>query len=707
MTTLREGFLSRRSLRRLAVLGTALALMFTIGAATAAAQSPGDPTITVGVGDDVAGGETQVTFDLHFSGTTANGTPVYIYAPQDAVDNADLTGVVGADPQIDRDPADEFTPCATRSADDFQISSDQITGLGNELVGSDADPGIVQVDTEHYGPIGLADPADPDSDALVVLAYNIVDGAYYDCDADQYTVGYFAPQFIDEDGMNVIVIDTENWDELVGNPDTTDLTIEGVIAHELQHLLHNYSDPGELSWVDEGLADFAIFLNGYPTGGSHATYHQVFHRETSLTRWGGELENYGASFSFFQYVWEQAGGNGGGDLSPDQTYSGTAGDLLIKLIFENPADGMEGVQAAIDAFNARTGADLRSAEELFKDWAVTVYLDDEDSSRFDINAFEFGDPATTPWTIALANNEFWGGRDVFQGAVPQAKWRNRAKRGLTGDLTALPYGTSFQTYRNPGSRFSVSLDGADTTTIAPHSGPEHWYAGYQSQFDSVLDVDSPVTGGQTLDFWSWWFIEEGWDYGFVEAQVGGEWQTVPLTDVASNQVVTTNANPQGNNTEGNGLTGTSGGEYFVDEPEYLHLRATLPAGTTDVRFRYSTDAAYLDTGWFVDDVAVNGTPATVSSPEGNWISTTGEQDNNWSLQIIAPCDLNGASTANETTDDAGNHVYRFDGDAITTPVLDGKCAGKTGIVTVVSNLPTGDLQFLDAPYTYALTSNPR
>ena len=707
MTTLREGFLSRRSLRRLAVLGTALALTFTIGAATAAAQSPGDPTITVGVGDDVAGGETQVTFDLHFSGTTANGTPVYIYAPQDAVDNADLTGVVGADPQIDRDPADEFTPCATNSADDFQISSDQITGLGNELVGSDADPGIVQVDTEHYGPIGLADPADPDSDALVVLAYNIVDGAYYDCDADQYTVGYFAPQFIDEDGMNVIVIDTENWDELVGNPDTTDLTIEGVIAHELQHLLHNYSDPGELSWVDEGLADFAIFLNGYPTGGSHSTYHQVFHRETSLTRWGGGLENYGASFSFFQYVWEQAGGNGGGDLSPDQTYSGTAGDLLIKLIFENPADGMEGVQAAIDAFNARTGADLRSAEELFKDWAVTVYLDDEDSSRFDINAFDFGDPATTPWTIALANNEFWGGRDVFQGAVPQAKWRNRAKRGLTGDLTALPYGTSFQTYRNPGSRFSVSLDGADTTTIAPHSGPEHWYAGYQSQFDSVLDVDSPVTGGQTLDFWSWWFIEEGWDYGFVEAQVGGEWQTVPLTDVASNQVVTTNANPQGNNTEGNGLTGTSGGEYFVDEPEYLHLRATLPAGTTDVRFRYSTDAAYLDTGWFVDDVAVGGTPATVSSPEGNWISTTGEQDNNWSLQIIAPCDLNGASTANETTDDAGNHVYRFDGDAITTPVLDGKCAGKTGIVTVVSNLPTGDLQFLDAPYTYALTSNPR
>jgi hypothetical protein len=614
--------------------------------------------------------------------------------------------VVGADPQIDRDPSDEFTPCETQSASDFQISSTQIAGLGGELVGNAADPGIVQVDTEHYGPIGLADPADPASDALVVLAYNIVDGAYYDCEASQYTVGYFAPEFIDEDGMNVIVIDTENWDELVGNTNTTDLTIEGVIAHELQHLLHNYSDPGELSWVDEGLADFAIFLNGYPTGGSHSTYHQVFHRETSLTRWGGGLENYGASFSFFQYVWEQAGGNGGGDLDPDQTYSGVAGDRLIKLIFEQELDGMEGVQAAIDEFNALPGPDSRSAEELFKDWAVSVYLDDEASDRFDINAFDFGDPATTTWTAALANNEFWGGRDVFQGAVPQAKWNNRAKRGRTGALSALPYGTSYQTYRNPGTRFQVNLDGADTTRVAPHTGDTHWYAGYKSQFDSILDVGSPVAGGQTLDFWSWHFIEEGWDYGFVEANVGGEWQTLELRDDAGN-LVTTDEDPQGNNPTGNGLTGTSGGEYFVDEPQYVHLTATLPAGTTDVRFRYQTDAAYLDTGWFVDDVRVGGAAATVSSEPGNWIETSGEQDNRWSLQIIAPCDLNGASTANEVTDGAGNYVYRFDGDAISTPVYSAKCAGKEGIVTVISNLPTGDLQFLDAPYQYALVSNPK
>ena len=86
----------------------------------------------------------------------------------------------------------------------------------------------------------------------------------------------------------------------------------------------NYSDPGEPSWVDEGLADMAIFLNGYDIGGSHLTYHQVFHRETSLTRWGGGLENYGASLTYFLYLWEQAGGNGDGTFTPTRSTTAPA-----------------------------------------------------------------------------------------------------------------------------------------------------------------------------------------------------------------------------------------------------------------------------------------------------------------------------------------------------------------------------------------------
>ena len=59
------------------------------------------------------------------------------------------------------------------------------------------------------------------------------------------------------------------------------------------------------------------------------------------------------------------------------------GDLLIKLIFEHADDGMAGIQAAIAEFNAagHPGLEqpLRSAEELFEDWVLAIYLDDEDS----------------------------------------------------------------------------------------------------------------------------------------------------------------------------------------------------------------------------------------------------------------------------------------------------------------------------------------
>jgi len=671
--------------------------MTAIPAAAATTGDPGDPTITVDLNDSHAGGTYEQEFELVYSGTTPapDLTPVYIYVPTGTLDGPE--GVDSLDPSFDPNPGDAFEPCPENTAAENEITSDQIQALGDELTNQ-----IVAVDEAHFGPIGLADPADEDSDALVVLVYNVQDESYYDCSVTTYTAGYFAPEYINEAGMNVIVIDSYDWANRIGADAAVPYLYEGVIAHELEHLLMNYSDPGELSWVDEGLADFAGFVNQYPAGGSHITYHQVFHRETSLTRWGGGLENYGASFSYMLYLWEQAGGNGGGDLDPDLAYDGVAGDLLIKLIFEEEADGMEGVQNAIDTFNAQTGADLRSAEELFKDWVIAIYADFEGSDRFDFANLDFGDPLTTSWTIQLANDLFFGGRGQYKGATPPARFQHSPK---APEQTALPFGTSYETFRNPGPTFSVSLDGEDTTVVAPHTGDTHWYAGYESQSDNVLNVDSAVAGGQTVDFWTWYFIEEGWDYGFVEALVGGEWVTIPLTD-DSGATVTTDTDPHDNNEEGNGLTGTSGGAYFVDDPEYVHLQGTLPAGTTDLRFRYSTDAAYLDTGWFVDDVNVDGAPATLSSPVGEWIETTGEQDNNWVLQILSPCDLTpGVDSPFETVDPAG-YLYRLEGDEISETGFSTACmrSSKDSFVVAISNLPTGDLTYLDADYVFRLTN---
>jgi len=666
--------------------------MMLLGAGQAFAATAGAPTLTVPIDDSESGASYDQVFSLAYSGATPDGTPVYVYVPQGAF--AGVAGVPSLDPAFDPDPTDDFVPCAENAAGDYVITQQQVTALGNELAGH-----IVAVDESQYGQMGA--PPGTSNDALVVLVYNIQDGSYYDCAETTYTVGYFAPDFLTSLGMNVIVIDPFDWANRVGdqtgNPDGRSFLMEGVIAHELEHLLMEYSDTTEVSWVDEGLADMAIFLNGYPAGGSHVTYQQVFHRETSLTRWGGGLENYGASFTYFLYLWERAGGEGGGDYTPNGVNDGP-GDRLIQAIFAAQADSLEGVQNAIDSYNNLATDKLPSADELYQDWVVTMYLDAE-GTKYDLHSFELGsEEASQGWTIDVANDLFWDGRGIYKGAMPEPRW----SKGNVPAQVALPYGASYERFTNPGSLFAVDFSGQPSVDIDP-PGPAtgHWWGGYNNSSDKLLNVTSPVVGGQTIGFDTWYFIEDGWDYGFVEAQVGGEWVTVPLFNGTTE--VTTDDNPHENNAEGNGLTGTSGGAYFVNEPEYIHLTGTLPAGTTNVRFRYSTDAGYLDAGWFVANVTVANSPATVasaSSPD-EWQYVDGpEQDNNWSVQIITSCDITPASSMGEIHEGSW-YVYRFNGDQFRVAGFDTKCLKgreKGNLTIAVSNLPDGAVTVFDAPY---------
>ncbi|WP_145726064.1 hypothetical protein [Nocardioides sp. J9] len=640
----------------------------------ASAWTVGDQTITLTLNDSAAGGNFDLDFDKAFEATTASGRDVYIYAPVGWQDSASATAdnpVPGISQGWDPHPDDEFTPCT--DGDEHVITPEQIAAMGESI------ESIISVDEAHFGPIGSDAP-------FVLLACNVPDESFYDCAETTYTAGYFAPDLLDTYGINVVTVDSFQRSLRLEQ-------YQGTVAHEVEHLLMNYSDPGELSWVDEGLADMAIFLNDYGTNTAHTYYHQVFHRETSLTRWGGGLENYGAAYTFFQYLWEQAGGNGDGTYTPDLEYDGAGGDLLIKMIFEEQANGVEGVQAAIDAFNAQTGGDVPDFMEVYNNWAVAIDADVEGSDLFDVKAIDM-QTELGGLTIDWGNEVFYDGRGQYQGNMNPQKW---VRKGNVPDQTAIPFGLSYETFRNPGPNFTLDLTGTPSTQVVPHEGDTHWWGGYESQSDHVLDVD--YAGGDTLSFWTWYFIEEGWDYGFVEALVGGEWQTVPVT--SGGATITTDDDPHGNNTEGNGITGTSGGAYFVDEPTYLEAEAALPAGTTDVRFRYSTDAAYLDTGWFVDSVAVDGAAVGVSST--TWLDTTATQDNNWTAQVVSGCDLTPGRTSAGEIVDGGLHVYRFEGDQIHQTGFDTQCLrGKDTITVIITNQPSGDLTVLDAPYEFRL-----
>ena len=139
----------------------------------------------------------------------------------------------------------------------------------------------------------------------------------------------------------------------------------------------------------------------------------------------------------------------------------------------------------------------------------------------------------------------------------------------------------------------------------------------------------------------------------------------------------------------------------------MHLQATLPDGTTDVRFRYSTDAAYLDTGLVRRRRPHRRYPGDASSEE--WIQTTGEQDNNWLVQLICPCDLTpGVDLVRRDRRRRDVYLYRFEGDLIEQGGFSTSCLrGSTttlSLTVAISNLPTGDLTVLDADYVFRVNN---
>src|SRR5436190_6095983 len=116
-----------------------------------------------------------------------------------------------------------------------------------------------------------------ESDNIVILVSNVRDDNYYDTNNahnNSYIAGFFSGQLNAFFDRNVMTVDAYDWVHRTGaNPPNEPVAgnncaskparpflYEGVFAHEYQHLLESYESPGEQSWVNEGLSDFAIKL---------------------------------------------------------------------------------------------------------------------------------------------------------------------------------------------------------------------------------------------------------------------------------------------------------------------------------------------------------------------------------------------------------------------------------------------------------------
>jgi immune inhibitor A len=146
-----------------------------------------------------------------------------------------------------------------------------------------------------------------------------------------------------------------------------------------------------------------------------------------------------------------------------------------------------------------------------------------------------------------------------------------------------------------------------------YSGTYMWYSGRGMNLNNTLSQEFPIpAGGATLTFNTWYDIQPHWDYGYVEVSTdgGSTWATVSGN-------ITTMGNPNGNNPEGNGITGNSGGWSSAS------FDLTGYAGQTVIlKFRYETDGTVNWAGWAIDDISISeiGFFDDVEAGDGDWSS---------------------------------------------------------------------------------------
>ncbi|MEC8540535.1 MAG: PKD domain-containing protein [Candidatus Thermoplasmatota archaeon] len=190
---------------------------------------------------------------------------------------------------------------------------------------------------------GLAAP-DIDNNCQVEIVIYDIDGAFN-------TGGYFAPSFA-RTRESVFI-------------DYADITLswgKSIIAHELQHLLHNAQDPYENLWIDEGNADVAIYL----CFGSDSTLVSHLNQwteapELSIRWWNQRFADYGAGFIFTMYLADHLGG----------------GPAVRQLVQDSATGGASVQNLALSPPSGQPGMIGRTMSEVFANFSVAAFLDSD------------------------------------------------------------------------------------------------------------------------------------------------------------------------------------------------------------------------------------------------------------------------------------------------------------------------------------------
>jgi hypothetical protein len=391
--------------------------------------------------------------------------------------------------------------------------------------------------------------------------------------------GYFSPG----DEYTPEVQEYSNGHEMFFlNADRAELNDDftyGVLAHEFQHMIHWYRDRNENTWLNEGFADLAMYLNGYDIG--RADYYYVSDPDIQLTDWpidpAKSYPHYGASFMFVTYFLDRFG------------------EEATKALITHTSNGMNSIDAVLVELGITNPSTQESinADDFFSDWVVATFIQDPDVGD---GRYAYGNYPDAPVPSET---------ESIQSCPTEL---------ITREVSQ--YGADYIRITCRGDHI-INFEGSLQVALLPedpYSGSYAFYSNKGDESDMTLTQTfdfSDITGTLTLNYWTWYDIEEDYDYVYLTASLDGKtWQ---ILETPSGTI----EDPTGAS-YGWAYNGQSG-----DGPNWIQESVDISrfAGhQVQLRFEYITDAAAIGEGFLLDDISI---------PEIGYFSDFEDDDGGW------------------------------------------------------------------------------
>jgi hypothetical protein len=416
----------------------------------------------------------------------------------------------------------------------------------------------------------------------VILVSNIRDENYYDDKYPYITVGFYWGVFEQAFDRNIISIDSYRWDLYID-------IFMATVAHEFQHLVHDDYLPDDDLFMNEGCSMYAEPLCGFDLAyGDIEAYLAT--PDNSLTEWedqGGinTLADYGQALLWTIYLSDRFGEN------------------FLSYFFQNTVGGIEGINEALAHFTEDTTFD-----NVFHDWRLAnlLHTDTIGGGKYNYASIDWSqiDPDITRiYTVRRAFFDNKYGTDFGE----TSSYLN----DKTGVYKLGSYGSDYIKLANIRDRFNPQFlfDGDDIAEYRVWNlvdqdgdGDREWYstvAGAQKDLLLSAEVDlTPYGANPILSFDTYYDIEESWDFGFVQVSTDNGQTWISLENEYTTYIIDEGGYPAINESLP-GLSGSSGGWISMEFDLSSYAEQTIMLG-----FRYMTDWATEELGWYIDNIAI-------------------------------------------------------------------------------------------------------